>query len=74
MPTRFGRSLTSPTGLSWVKDTAHAEIRVLRAIAAILAESGRHRVDVLIVRHPGYVVYEDAVQVVAEPFASTITG
>jgi hypothetical protein len=46
----------------------------MRAIAGIVERSGQYRVTVLVAIRPGYVVYEDAHQIVAEPFAGTITG
>ena len=54
-------------GVSWYKDTAHEHIAKMREISAILHDLGlsvSERATVL----PGYIVYEDEHQVVAEPF------
>ena len=47
---------------------------VVRAISELLERSGEFRVSVLVSYQPGYIVYEDEQQVVAEPFASTFVG
>jgi hypothetical protein len=69
IPTRFARRRNGyhkeTHGLSWVKAEAGEFVRHLHAIADILA-----RYDTVVVRtaRPGYIVYEDDWQVVAEPF------
>lgn len=71
IPTRFARRRNvyhkETHGLSWVKPEATELIRHLYAIAGIAGRYG-HLIDVLRTGRPGYVVYEDAWQIVAEPF------
>lgn len=73
-PARLARkrnnSHRTPMALSWFKDTAHLHIAKVRVVAALLEARG---VGVLAVvtERPGYVVYEDDYQVVAEPFADS---
>jgi hypothetical protein len=55
------------------KETSAEPIRLLRAISEVLERSGNFRVRVVVTTRPGYIVYEDEYQVVAEPFNSTIT-
>jgi hypothetical protein len=56
--------------LSWFKDTAREHVAKVRTIVALLEARG---VTVLTVatERPGYVVYEDDFQVIAEPFADS---
>ena len=56
--------------LSWFKDSAIEHIRRMRTIAEILREHGLI-VQTIVTEKPGYVVYEDAHQVAAEPFEET---
>ena len=71
IPTRFARRRNGhhkeTHGLSWVKSEATELIAHLYAIADI---AGRHdrMIDVQRTARPGYVVYEDEWQIVAEPF------
>jgi hypothetical protein len=58
------------TALSWIRTSAQEHIVRLRRLSA-LAEAGGNVIDELRTRRPGYVVYEDAHQVVALPFADT---
>lgn len=55
-------------GISWLKPEATTHIAMMHELASVLGECG-HVVDVLSSTRPGYIVYEDAYQVVAEPFA-----
>ncbi|HXX01815.1 MAG TPA: hypothetical protein VEJ00_11405 [Candidatus Acidoferrales bacterium] len=57
-------------GISWSKDSAHEHIRRIREMVAFLK---RHDVSVRMIKssRPGYIVYEDAHQVVAVPFADS---
>jgi len=77
-PERFNRTRSkghyrrAPKGISWVRDTAKEHIEKMREIAEVLARYG-NRVEMLKESRPGYVVYEDAFQVVAEPFAESAT-
>jgi len=68
-PTRNGARSTS-TGLSWFRAEATEHLEHAFALAAILRELG-HPITVLKTDRPGFIVYEDAVQVVAEPFSDT---
>lgn len=73
-PDRFNRTTSKgyyrrrATGISWFKDTAHAHLAHVRELVGILERNGRH-VSTLKESRPGYIVYEDEFQVVAEPFA-----
>ncbi|MEO1662408.1 MAG: hypothetical protein AAFR51_15575 [Pseudomonadota bacterium] len=77
-PERFNRSKSKgyyrkkTKGIAWFKDTATEHLSVARKMVAILAEHGWF-VDELKTDRPGYIVYEDAFQIVAEPFRDTIT-
>ena len=72
-PTRFNKSKSKGSyrrktaGISWLKPTAAKHIANMRALIAILEENG-YRVSQITTKRPGYVVYEDEHQVVAEPF------
>jgi hypothetical protein len=54
--------------ISWFRDTAHEHIARIREMAAIL-ESHGVSVRMLKTDRPGYVVYEDEHQVIAQPFS-----
>jgi hypothetical protein len=56
--------------LSWFKDSASEHIRRAREVMEILS---RYQVpgEMLVTATPGFVVYEDEFQVVAEPFRET---
>ena len=75
-PYRFSRSTAkgadrrASKGVSWFKPDALECIARAFDVKAILDEYG-YPVDVLKTDRPGYVVYEDALQIVAEPFADT---
>jgi len=79
MPDRFNRTKSkghyrrASKGISWFKDSAQEHIKRMHAIAAILE---RHGVAVETIRtdRPGYIVYEDDHQIVAEPFRDTPVG
>ena len=71
-PTRFTASKPpfyrkQPKAISWFKDEAHEHIARIREMIAILQGHGIS-VQVLKTERVGYVVYEDAYQIVAEPF------
>ncbi|MDB4908092.1 MAG: hypothetical protein JWO05_2876 [Gemmatimonadetes bacterium] len=72
LPDRVARS-RRPNGhhaaVSWFKDSATEHIDVAREYAAIL---NMHdiRTEMITSERPGYVVYEDEFQVLAEPFRS----
>jgi hypothetical protein len=54
-------------GISWLKPTASEHIAKMRALIAIL-EKNDYQVSQITTNRPGYVVFEDEHQVVAEPF------
>lgn len=73
IPTRFHRSKSKgrrdriTKGVSWFKSTATQHLARMHRMAAILEDHGHH-VTMIKTARPGYIVYEDANQVVAEPF------
>ncbi len=71
IPSRFARkrnvSHKETHGISWMKADAAEAIRHLHFIAEIVRRYG-YSVDIMQTERPGYVVHEDAWQVVAEPF------
>lgn len=71
VPSRFARkrnvSHKETHGISWIKADAADAISHLHAIAEIMERYG-YRIDILRTDRPGYVVYEDDLQIVAEPF------
>jgi hypothetical protein len=73
-PTRFTRkrndSHRRPRALSWFKDSASSHIARMREICELLTARGV-LVHTIFSDRPGYIVYEDDVQVVAEPFADS---
>jgi hypothetical protein len=74
-PTRLAASRkphASKQCLSWFRDTATSHIERARDLIAVLDAYGL-QVESLHAVRPGYVVYEDAFQVVALPFADTPT-
>ena len=76
-PTRFNSSTSKGAdrrvtkGVSWYKDTSHQHIAKMREISAILVELG-YSVNERATSRPGYVVYEDEIQIVAEPFSGNV--
>lgn len=78
-PTRFNRSTSkgfyrrNTRGIAWFKDTATEHLARMHSIKAILEKYG-HSVTMLSETRVGYVTYEDACQVIAEPFSDTQTG
>ena len=58
--------------LSWFKDTAHLHLQYAREVVALM-EAHDVVVEMISTDRPGYVVYEDEFQIVAEPFADTAT-
>ena len=73
-PKRFSSSRSKsarggPTkGIAWMKPEATEHIAMMHELASALGECG-YVVDVLTTSRPGYVVYEDDFQIVAEAFA-----
>ena len=78
-PDRFNRSGSkgfyrrNTRGIAWFRDTATECISRMHDLRRVLEANG-HPVDVIREDRVGYIVYEDDVQVVAEPFADTRTG
>lgn len=73
-PRRFNRSRRAhrrEKAISWFKDSAHEHIRRARTMARIVTTCGYQIREVRTTR-PGYVVYEDDFQLVAEPFSDTL--
>lgn len=70
-PTKFSRkknvSQRETKGLSWIKSSATELVSNLYALKEIVERHGIH-CEVLKTKTPGYIVYEDDLQVVAEPF------
>ena len=54
--------------ISWFKDTSTEHISNLREIVSILSQHDVH-IEMIQTDKPGYIVYEDAHQVVAQPFS-----
>jgi hypothetical protein len=54
-------------GISWLKPTATEHIAKMRALISLLEKNG-YQVSQITTNRPGYVVFEDDHQVVAEPF------
>ena len=70
-PERFSRGPAgSGRGISWFKDSAKQYVQKMFEVREILREAGI-QVDVITTRRPGYLLYEDDAQIVAEPFADT---
>ena len=78
-PTRFNRTKSkgfyrrTTRGIAWFKDTASDHLARMHQIKGVLERYG-HSVMMLSETRVGYVVYDDAFQVVAEPFSETQTG
>jgi hypothetical protein len=78
-PTRFNRTRSKgyyrrrTKGIAWFRDTAHEHLSRMHDLKRILEAYGES-VELIREDRIGYVVYEDQVQVVAEPFSDTRTG
>ena len=78
-PTRFNRTTSKgfyrrrTRGIAWFKDTATEHLSRMHQIKAVLERYG-HAVVIVSESKVGYIVHDDAFQVVAEPFADTQTG
>lgn len=57
-------------GLSWFRDDATIMLDKAFDLTALLTDHGHH-VEMLRTSRVGYILYEDAYQVVAEPFGDT---
>jgi hypothetical protein len=78
-PAKFTRSKSkgwyrndATQGLSWFKDSATEMLAHAHDLAAMLNANG-YAIEVIRSDRIGYIIYEDAHQVVAEPFADTPT-
>lgn len=74
-PTRLSvsrRPHAKAQALSWFKSSSSEHLRQMRRIKALLEDHGIV-VEVIQTERPGFVVYEDAFQIVAYPFADTST-
>ncbi len=75
-PARFNRSKSKgfyrrrTRGITWFKDTATEHLARMRQVNAILEKYG-HSVTMLSESRVGYLIFEDAFQVVAEPFSDS---
>ncbi len=65
-PSSFGRD-TLPLGICWFKDSSTAHIAQIWKMVDILERNGVY-VKKIRTSRPGYVVYEDELQIVAEPY------
>jgi hypothetical protein len=78
-PDRFNRSKSKgfyrrkTQGIAWFRDSATDCLSRMHRIKAILEKHG-HPVRILTETRVGYVIYEDELQIVAEPFSDTKTG
>ena len=75
-PPKFGKSKAwhrdkPGKAISWFKDTAREHIGRAREMVFILENHGIHA-RMITTDRPGYVVYEDEFQIVAEPFADAV--
>lgn len=73
VPDRFSRSTSkrhyrrATKGISWLKASADEHVKRMHRPVQILREHGHH-VEMIRSANPGYVVYQDDHQIVAEPF------
>lgn len=78
-PKRFNRTTSkghyrrNAKGIAWFRDTATECIARMQRLRRVLEANG-HSVVMVRERRLGYLVHEDALQVIAEPFAETKTG
>jgi hypothetical protein len=78
VPKRFTRSSSkgyyrrTTKAIAWFRDNARSHITRMHEIKRVLEENG-HVVHIVREDRIGYVVYEDAVQAIAEPFVDTRT-
>ncbi len=76
VPPRFNRSTSKgysrtaiTAGLSWFKPTANEHLSKAYELAALLEQHG-HVIEILKTSRPGYIIYDDEHQVVAEAFSN----
>jgi hypothetical protein len=73
VPDRFNRSTrpgVRPKAISWFKPTASEHVSRMDELSSFLTAHG-YNVRTIKTEKPGFVVYEDDFQLVAEPFAET---
>ena len=76
VPLRFNRTKSkgysdrNARGISWLKPTANEHIKRMWELKSILDDHGQLATAIKTGR-PGYIVYEDRFQIVAEPFNDT---
>ena len=58
--------------LAWFKDSASEHIALAREVVELLREHN-FTVETIFTERPGFIVYDDEFQVVAEPFSETPT-
>jgi hypothetical protein len=79
IPNRLNRSTSkgyyrrNTRGIEWFRDSATECLARMHQIKHILEANG-YQVTLIREERIGYIVYEDELQVVAEPFADTRTG
>jgi hypothetical protein len=79
IPNRFNRSSSkgyyrrATKGIAWFREDATEYISRMLELKRVLEANGR-AVHVVRENRVGYIVYEDDIQVIAEPFADTRTG
>ncbi|MCB1542131.1 MAG: hypothetical protein KDJ25_15205 [Rhodoblastus sp.] len=72
-PTRFNNTTSkgfyrrTTRGVSWFKASAQEHIDKMGALAVLIERYG-YQTQRIRSRRPGYIVYEDEAQIVAEPF------
>ena len=78
-PARFNRTTSkghdrrNTKGIAWFRDNTTECISRMHQLRHVL-ESNGHVVTMIRESRVGYIVYEDSLQVVAEPFSETRTG
>jgi len=68
----FAPCIGEPRAIFWLRDEWQIVLEKMWALATILREADEG-VEVVKTSHPGYVVYEDSVQVAAVPFRDTFS-
>jgi len=77
VPSRFNKSKSKgyyrkvPKGISWFRDDSNTCILKAFELKALIEEAG---IPITLIKtdKPGYIVYEDEHQIVAEPFKDTL--
>jgi hypothetical protein len=78
VPDRFNRTKSKgwyrreTRGISWLRASAVDHLAAMTELAACIAKCG-HATAELRAERVGYVIYEDEIQVIAEPFRDTPT-